>query len=155
MEPDESSWLLIREAAADHRDALVAMLLEDGWSPAQVDEWATTGVVLELYDPAFLVQRGAAIVRSAGPATYELLAWSTGLDVDSVAERLVRAIGDILRRNGCERVRVPVVGVDAARLTPLLTVGFRPIARDGCPANTDGGGDGPLPHGLEWLAQEL
>lgn len=157
MPCDESSSLLIREADPDDREALVQLLAAAGWSPSQLAEWASTATVLELYDPAFLVPRGAAIVRSAGEANFELLAWATDLDVDSsvVAERLVRAIGDILRRNGGERVYVPVSDASPERVTPLLAVGFRFVSMEGdAPVATlesyaDGSRD------LVWLDQEL
>jgi len=157
MTPDESSSLLIREAAPENRDALVDLLAADGWSRSRLAEWATTGIVLELYDPAYLVPRGGAIVRSAGDATFELLAWASDLDVDSVevAQRLVGAIGDILRRNGGERVYVSVLDATPLRLAPLLAVGFRPASseRGGSVANLEVHADSSRE--LVWLDQEL
>ncbi len=157
MSRDESSSLLIREADPENRGALVQLLVTAGWSPSQVAEWVPTATVLELYDPAFVVPRGAAIVRAAGEATFELLAWATDLDVDSsdVAERLVRAIGDILRRNGAERVYVPISDATAERLAPLLVVGFQftSTARDGSAADEELHADGS--GRLVWLDQEL
>jgi hypothetical protein len=157
MTPDESSSLLIREAAPENRDALVDLLAADGWSRSRLAEWATTAIVLELYDPAYLVPRGAAIVRSVGDATFELLAWASDLDVDSaeVARRLVGAIGDILRRNGGERVYVSVPDATPRRLGPLLAVGFRPASSErGAPvANLEVHGDSSRE--LVWLDQEL
>jgi hypothetical protein len=157
MSLDEASSLLIREADPDNRGALVELLAAAGWSPAQLTEWLPTATVLEFYDPAFVVPRGAAMVRAAGEATFELLAWATDLDVDSadVAERLVRAIGDILRRNGAGRVFVPVTDASAERLAPLLAVGFRFASTRRRPpaANIE-----LQPNGsdeLVWLDQEL
>jgi hypothetical protein len=157
MTSDESSSLLIREAAPENRDALVKLLAADGWSRSRLAEWATTATVLELYDPAFLVPRGAAIVRAVGETTFELLAWATDLDVDSaeVAQRLVGAIGDILRRNGGERVYVSVPDATPLRLGPLLAVGFRPASGEhgASAANIEVHADGSKD--LVWLDQEL
>jgi hypothetical protein len=149
----QSSSLLIREAEPDDRDALLHLLAADGWSRSRLEEWAATATVLELYDPAFLVPRGAAIVRSAGAATFDLLAWATDLDVDSaeVAERLVGAISDVLRRYGGERVYVPVSGSAPERLAPLIAVGFRPAEVPSGEAETRHLGAGVL----VWLDKEL
>jgi hypothetical protein len=150
---NESSSLLIREARPDDRDALLNLLAANGWSPSRLKEWAATATVLELYDPAFLVPRGAAIVRSTGAATFDLLAWATDLDVDSaeVAERLVRAISDVLRRHGGERVYVPVSGSAPERLAPLIAVGFRPAGIPPGEVDVQDPGVG----GLVWLDKEL
>jgi hypothetical protein len=157
MTPDESSSLLIREAAPEDRDALVDLLAADGWSRSRLAEWATAAIVLELYDPAYLVPRGAAIVRSVEDATFELLAWASDLDVDSaeVAQRLVGAIGDILRRNGGERVYVSVPDATPLRLAPLLAVGFRPAPseRGASLENLDVHDDSARE--FVWLDQEL
>lgn len=157
MSSDDSPSLLIREADPDDRDALVELLATAGWSPSRLAEWVPTATVLELYDPAFVVPRGAALVRSAGEATFELLAWATDLEVDSslVAERLVRAIGDILRRNGGVRVFVPVSDASLERLAPLLAVGFRfsSTGHDASAANIELQPDGKGE--LVWLDQEL
>ena len=93
---------LLREAHEPAvRDATIELLAAGGWPRHLLARWASDGVVLELYDPADEIPRGAAIVESVGDGTYELRAWVATIDqrnsdlVSATADKADRVI-----RNG-------------------------------------------------------
>jgi hypothetical protein len=150
--------LLLRQVdRPDERDLALDVLAAAGWSPAHLEEWAATGTVLELFDPAEDGPLGAAVVRPLNTGTYELLAWARHRHVatEAVSGRLVAAVADILRRNGVRRVVASVGDAEPERLTLLLDAGFRfaSVERD-APMATRGG---PLAgsRDLVWMDQDL
>ena len=122
-----SARFLLREAVDGQRDDALAVLEAAGWPRPLLDDWATSGTVLELYDPADDAPRGAAIVDAIDGATYELRAWACIVDPaePAVSDRLVAAVADALRRNGGRRVVASVGEADAHCLALLLAAGFR------------------------------
>jgi len=157
MEKRASSPFLLREATGVARDAALDLLEAAGWSRAGLSEWASRGTVLELYDPADDVPRGAAVVEAVWEATYELKAWAATVDTaePAVPERLVRGIADALRRAGGRRVVASVGDGDPDRLTLLLEAGFRfaAVERNTTLASRGGPCDGS--RDLIWMGQDL
>jgi hypothetical protein len=150
--------LLLREVKTpEDRDIALALLAGSGWSAPHLAEWAATGAVLELYDPAEDAPLGAALVRPINASTYELLAWAgrAGVETGAVSGRLVTAVGDILRRNGVRRVVVSVGDAEPDRLALLLDAGFRfaSVERDASMEARGGAAGGS--RDLVWMDQEL
>ena len=145
MEVSGPSYLLREAAPPAGRDGALWLLEAAGWSPGRLAHWATSGTLLELYDPADAIPCGAAIVAPMEDATYALRAWATTLDTAdrAVAGRLVRAIADALRRSGARRVVASVDHADRRSITLLLEAGFRicDVDRAGPPYANDGSCD--------------
>jgi uncharacterized protein YqgV (UPF0045/DUF77 family) len=122
MEVTGPSYLLREAVRPAERDGAMSLLETAGWSPGRLAHWAASGTVLELYDPADSIPRGAAIVAPTGNATYALHAWATTLDMAdrAVAGRLVRAIAEALRRSGARRVVASVEHADRRSIMLLL-----------------------------------
>src|SRR5215831_1344585 len=128
METRPSPPLLLREV--DRRadgSGVLDVLVTAGWARDRLTDWAATGTLLELYDPADGVPRGAALVEIVHDGVYQLQAWAATIDKTdpAVSERLVHAISDALRRVGGRRVVASVGDADPQRLTLLLEAGFR------------------------------
>ena len=158
METTASSAYLLREAPDRHsRDGALDLLEGAGWPRRVLAEWASSGTVLELYDPADEIPRGAAIVAVDGGGTYQLRAWAATIDVtdQSVAGRLVRAIGDALRRSGGRRVVASVGDADPQRLTLLLEAGFRIVGVERDAPCASGGRPCERSRDLGWLDHDL
>jgi hypothetical protein len=149
---------LLREAPDPRaRDAALGLLVAAGWPLPLLVEWAACGILLELYDPADDIPRGAAIVAAAGDGVYELRAWAATINVGdgTVAGRLVRAIGDALRRSGCRRVVASVGDADLHRLTLLLEAGFRVVGVERDAPIASGGRSCDRSRDLVWMDQVL
>jgi|SRR5262245_4526715 hypothetical protein len=157
MASTASPHLLLRPAGDGDRDVALDLLEAAGWTRPLLAKWATSGTVLELYDPADDVPQGAAIVDAVGDATYELRAWASIVDTaePAVPGRLVTAIADALRRSGGRRVVASVGDADPERLTLLLAAGFRfaGVERDAPMAS--GGRPDDRSRDLVWMDQEL
>jgi hypothetical protein len=152
-----SARFLLREAVDAERDVALAVLATAGWSRPLLAEWAATGTVLELYDPADDEPHGAAIVDAVDGATYQLRAWASSVDPaePAVSGRLVTAIADALRRSGGRRVVASVGDANPQALTLLLAAGFRfaGVVRDCRTASA--GRPGDRSRDLVWLDQDL
>jgi len=149
---------LLREAQdTGALEGALDLLEQAGWARSLLDDWATGGVVLELYDPAEDGPRGAAVVRAAGQATYELLAWAVSVDTTdpAVLARLVRAIADALRRAGGQRILAAVGDANPERLTLLQGAGFRFVSVERDAPAADGGRPSDRSRDLLWLDQDL
>jgi len=150
--------LLLREV--DHgsdRSGALDLLATAGWAPDRLADWAATGTLLELYDPADGVPRGAALVEVVHDGVYQLRAWAATIDTadPAVSGRLVQAVSDALRRAGGRRVVASVGDADAQRLTLLREAGFRfmSVERDASNAAQGGRCDGS--RDLVWMDQDL
>ena len=158
METRASPPLLLREVdhASDRSDAL-DVLASAGWARDRLADWVATGTLLELYDPADGVPRGAALVEIIHDGVYQLRAWATSIDMTdpAVSGRLVQAISDALRRAGGRRVVASVGDADPQRLALLLEAGFRfvSVERDASDAAHVGRCDGS--RDLIWMDQDL
>jgi hypothetical protein len=149
---------LLREAQGqDARGGALDLLEDAGWARSLLDGWATGGAVLELYDPADDGPRGAAVVRAAGRATYELLAWAVAVDTadPAVLARLVRAIADALRRAGGRRILAAVGDANPERLALLQGAGFRFVSVERDAPAADGGRPCDRSRDLVWMDQDL
>jgi hypothetical protein len=158
MDANGSPPYLLREAAdVGARRAALDLLEGAGWSRSLLVEWASSGAVLELYDPADDAPRGAAIVDAIGDATYELRAWVATIDTADgvVSGRLMRAIADALRRSGGQRVVVSVGDADPRRLTSLLEAGFRIAGVERDTPRASGGRACDGSRDLVWMDQDL
>jgi hypothetical protein len=158
MATGDAAAFLLREARGhDARAAAVDLLERAAWARRSLDRWAAGGRVLELYDPADEGPWGAAIVRLAGPATYELLAWAVASDTadPAVLERLVRAIGDALRRAGGRRILAAVGDANPDRLALLQGAGFRFVSVERDAAAAGGGRPCDRSRDLLWMDQDL
>ena len=80
-----------RPSSAARAPTLSSCSWPGGWPRRLLACWASDGVVLELYDPADEIPRGAAIVEFVGDGTYELRAWVATMDLSGrgAAGRLV------------------------------------------------------------------
>jgi hypothetical protein len=150
--------LLLREV--DHgsdRSGALDLLATAGWARDRLADWAATGTLLELYDPADGVPRGAALVEVVHDGVYQLRAWAATIDTTdpAVSGRLVQAVSDALRRAGGRRVVASVGDADAQRLTLLLEAGFRfmSVERDTSDGERGGRCDGS--RDLLWMDQDL
>jgi hypothetical protein len=159
METRSAPPLLLRNVheSAD-RAAALSVLEAAGWSSVRLAQWAAAGTVLELYDPADGMPRGAALVDVVDEGTYEVRAWAATIDTTEpgVPERLVRAVADALRRVGGRRVLASVGDADPQLLTLLLEAGFRfvSVERDAWATGARGGRcDGS--RDLLWMDQDL
>ena len=149
---------LLREAQdTGALEGALDLLEQAGWARSLLDDWATLGVVLELYDPAEDGPRGAAVIRAAEQATYELLAWAVSVDTTdpAVLARLVRAIADALRRAGGQRILAAVGDANPERLTLLQGAGFRFVSVERDAPAADGGRPSDRSRDLLWLDQDL
>jgi hypothetical protein len=153
MAATASPRFLLRESSDGERGVALDLLAAAGWSRSRLAEWASSGTVLELYDPADDEPYGAAIVATLDDDTFELLAWACTVDTAeaTTSRRLVAAIADALRRSGGRRVLASVGDADAEGLTVLLAGGFRfaAVERDARAAADDRSRD------LVWLDQDL
>jgi hypothetical protein len=148
----------LREVEHDPRRAVALdVLASAGWARDRLADWAATGTLLELYDPADPAPSGAALVEVLHDSVYQLRAWAATIDTadPAVAGRLVRAISDALRRAGGRRVVASVGDADPQRLTLLLEAGFRfvSVERDASDAARGGRCDGS--RDLIWMDQDL
>ena len=157
MASNGSPHFLLRPAGDRGHDVALDLLEAAGWTRPLLTQWAASGTVLELYDPADDEPQGAAIVDAMGDATYELRAWASIVDTaePAVPGRLVTAIADALRRSGGRRVVASVGDADPQRLTLLLAAGFRfaGVQRDAPMAS--GGRPHDRSRDLVWMDQEL
>jgi hypothetical protein len=158
MESIGAPAYLLREAHEPAvRDVTIELLAAGGWPRHLLARWASDGVVLELYDPADEIPRGAAIVEFVGDGTYELRAWVATMNLANrgVAGRLVRAVADALRRSGGRRVVASVGDADPHRLTLLLEAGFRISGVERDAPSASGGRTCDPSRDLVWMDQDL
>lgn len=152
-----AAFLLRETSGDDARDGALELLEHAGWARPLLDGWAAGGAVLELYDPADDGPRGAAIVRPAGPRSYELLAWAVAVDAadPAVLERLVRAIADALRRAGGRRILAAIGDANPERLALLQGAGFRFVSVERDAPAAAGGRPCDRSRDLVWMDQDL
>ena len=153
-----SPQFLLREAPGGAgRDGALDLLADAGWPRSLLTGWASSGTVLELYDPADDEPLGAAIVNAAKGGTYELRAWAATVDTrePAVSRRLVTAIADALRRSGGRRVVASVGDADPERLASLLDAGFRVLSVERDAPLASGGRPGDPSRDLVWMDQDL
>ena len=158
METIGSPRYLLREAHDPAtRDTTIELLAAGGWPRRLLARWASDGVVLELYDPADEIPRGAAIVEFVGDGTYELRAWVATMDLSGrgAAGRLVSAVADALRRSGGRRVVASVGDADPQRLALLLDAGFRISGIERDAPSASGGRPCDRSRDLVWMDQDL
>jgi hypothetical protein len=156
MASTESPRFLLRPAGDGDRVAL-DLLEAAGWTRSLLDEWASAGTVLELYDPAEDAPHGAAIVDAVDDATYVLRAWASTVDTADAAVpgRLVTAVADVLRRSGVRRVVASVGDAEPQRLTLLLAAGFRLASVERDAPFAAHGRPGDRSRDLVWMDQDL
>jgi hypothetical protein len=150
-------FLLRQVAPGDERALALALLEAAGWSRPVLDQWASSGAVLELYDPADDQPCGAAIVDGLGRRTFALLAWAATVDTTEpgVSGRLVTAVADALRRSGAQRIVVSVGDANPERLSLLLDAGFRFATVERNAPFASGGRLGDRSRDLVWMDQDL
>jgi hypothetical protein len=158
METRTASPFLLREV--DHhsdRSAALDVLAAAGWARDRLADRAATGTLLELYDPADGIPRGAALVEIVHDGVYQLQAWAATIDTTdpAVSGRLVHAISDALRRVGGRRVVASVGDADPQRLTLLLEAGFRFVSVERDASNLARGGRCDGSRDLIWMDQDL
>jgi hypothetical protein len=121
---DEPSTLLIRAPHGETEVADAWALLGSAYREMDADQAAE---LLVVFDAAAGGVVGALVAIRRCQCTFELSAWAVRPDLEpsaSLAIRLVRAIGDALRRSGALRVVAPIAGVADSRLRVLRAVGF-------------------------------
>jgi hypothetical protein len=120
---DESSTLVLRETYDDaEREQATGLLLAAGWQPE-----GAAGTMIVAFDSALAAVVGAAVATRRCDCTFELLMWAYTPNVEPSAtldQRLVRAIGDNLRRNGAHRVVARAGRSSAEQLAVLRACGF-------------------------------
>jgi hypothetical protein len=158
VETRGSPPLLLREVdPASDRSAVLDVLATAGWARDRLADWAATGTLLELYDPADGVPRGAALVEIVHDGVYQLQAWGATIDTSdpAVSGRLVHGISDALRRVGGRRVVASVGDADPQRLMLLLEAGFRFVSVERDASNMARGGRCDGSRDLIWMDQDL
>jgi hypothetical protein len=157
MASEWSPCFLLREARDDNGKGALDLLAAAGWPRSLLALWASSGTVLELYDPADDEPRGAAIVDAVDSVTYVLRAWAATVDTTepAVSGRLVAAIADAVRRGGGRRVVASVGDADRHRLTSLLDAGFRLVGVERDTPFASGGRAGDRSRDLVWMDQDL
>lgn len=135
--------LLLRELSPDDEAGIVDRLQELGWTPDHLGAWAGGAPAVVLYDPVDGRVLGAGLAGELGPGTFQLLAAMVAsgiVDRDVLRERIVRAVGDRVRRLGGEQLAVPLQGsgLTDAQLTSM-GLGLGPGRATGsAPAVPDG-----------------
>jgi hypothetical protein len=119
--------LLLREALPGGRLDLTARLHEIGWTADQHDAWTRGAPAVVLCDPADERVRGAGLACELRPGTFQLLAITLASDLadrDALYERIMRALGDRVRRLGGEHLVASLRGSGLSG-AQLEAAGFR------------------------------
>ena len=119
--------LLARDARPAERAALAEALHGLGWCRHDLDAWESGAPAAVVYDPVDARIRAAGLARQVAPGTFELLIGAVGdelADRAALGERLIRALGDRLRRLGGVRL---LADMDRSGLPAedLAAAGFR------------------------------
>lgn len=136
--------LLVRELLPDHHGGIIDRLQELGWTAAHLGAWADGEPAVVLYDPIDGRVVGAGLAGGSGSGSFRLLAAMVASDlVDhaDLCERVVRALGDRVRRLGGEHLAIPLqgTGLSDAQLAAMgLVVGPGSAGGTTVPAGADG-----------------
>jgi hypothetical protein len=135
--------LLLRELLPDGQAGTVRGLQELGWAADHLEVWGGGAPAVVLYDPVDGRMLGAGLAGELRPGCFQLLAAmvASGLvDREVLCERIVRAVGDRVRRLGGEHLAVPLQGsgLSDTQLTAMgLVNGPANVAGTGAPAAPD------------------
>jgi hypothetical protein len=158
MEIVESPSLLLREVTVPQSaQGALRLLTMAGWPRELLAEWSTSGMVLELYDPAYPGSLGAAIVHPRPAGCFELRAWAIAGEFTDPrpSTRLLRGVADALRAVGAERLLVAVGGAQLEHLAVLKQAGFRVDRVEPAAPSAWPGPRGNGSRDLVWMDQEL
>jgi hypothetical protein len=121
---DESTTLVLREPVDDgERWQAMCLLVATGWNPE-----GAPGTMVVAFDSALAAIVGAGVTTRRCHCTFELSMWAYIPNVEpsvSLDLRLVRAIGDNLRRYGAHRVVAQRGRSSPEQIAVLLACGFR------------------------------
>ncbi len=127
----EPTTLVLREANDDgEREQAMRLLVAAGWNAD-----GATGTMIVAFDSALAAVVGAGVATRRCHCTFELLMWAYTPDLEPSAtldQRLVRAIGDNLRRNGGHRIVARVSRSSVEQVAVLLACGF--VASESSPS---------------------
>jgi hypothetical protein len=120
---DEPTTLVLREVHDDDElQQAIGLLVAAGWNPD-----GATGTMIVAFDSALAAVVGAVVTTRRCHCTFEVSMWAYTPNVEpsaSLDQRLVRAVGDNLRRNGGHRIVAQASRSSVEQVAVLLACGF-------------------------------